>query len=607
MQEHSAVDAVTIGAGWTAAIIAQQLTAEGLSVVSIERGKAQWTWPDFAHNHDYLKYVNRHAMMQDLSRETWTWRPNARLPSLPMRQYGSFHPGQDLGGSGVHWTCQTWRFLPMDFRYRSHHVDRYGEEKLPEGNAVQDWPVTYDELEPYYAQWEYDTGLSGKAGNLRGEIIPGGNIFEGPRSREFPLPPLETTLSAKVFAGAAEDLGYYPFVQPSSILSQSYTDMSGQPRSGCLYCGHCTRFGCEVDAKSSALTAHIPMALDTGRYEIRTHSTVVGIETNDRGIATGLRYIDRKGREHFQPAARVFVTGYTLTNIRMLLLSRSDAHPNGVGNDQGMVGRNYSYQIVKSPATGVFKGRRFNTYMGNGATRYILYDFQADVFDHSDLDFIGGAYISGGVGERDPVGGADSIPSVAGPGGAFGSGGGDEGGDAGVPQGRAWGRGFKDALRHWDSYIPIGIHGESLAYEDNFCDLDPNYTDAFGLPLLRITYDFKPNDRNMYRYLAQRCAEIMEAMGPTGVDVTDELGEYNIHEYQSTHNTGGVIMGTNPGNSVTNKYGQVWDTPNVFVTGAALYPQNPGANPTATLCALAYYMLDVMKASYLNRPEDLMA
>lgn len=593
MQEHPPVDVVTVGAGWTAGIIAQQLTTAGYDVISLERGKAQWTWPDFAHNHDYLKHSNRYVMHQDLSRETWTWRPNPRMPSLPMRQYGSFHPGQNLGGAGTHWSCQTWRFLPMDFVYRSHHIDRYGEDKLPEGNTIRDWPVTYADLEPWYDQWEYDTGVSGKTGNLGETIIDGGNPFEGPRSRPFPLPPLATTLSANLFADACRELGLHPFVQPSSILSQAYTDMSGQPRAGCLYCGYCTRFGCEVDAKSSPLTAHIPMALDTGRYEIRTRSTVVGIEVNDRGVATGVRYIDRRGREHLQPAEVVFLSAYQLSNVRLLLLSRNDAHPQGVGNDRGMVGRNYSYQLVKSPVTGVFEGRRFNHFMGNSATRQIIYDFQADVFDHGDLDFIGGAYLSCGDGERDPIGTVDDIPAANGNG---------ENDDE-----RNWGSGFKDRMRNWDSYVPIGIHGESMTYEDRFCDLDPVFTDAFGLPLLRITYDFKPQEHNMYRFLAQRCEEIMTAMGPTFMVSEPELEPYNIEEYQSTHNSGGAIMGTDPGDSVTNRYGQVWDTPNVFVTGAALFPQNPGANPTETLCALIYYTLDVMKREYFRNPGELLA
>src|SRR5699024_1208225 len=141
---------------------------------------------------------------------------------------------------------------------------------------------------------------------------------------------------------------------------------------------------------------------------------------------------------------------------------------------------------------------------------------------------------------------------------------------------------------------------ESLPYEDQYLDLDPTYTDAFGLPLLRITFDFHENDRRLYRFMAQRTTEIMEAMGATRIDTTDELEGYSINDYQSTHCTGGAIMGDNPDTSVTNKYGQVWDTPNVFVTGAALYPQNAGMNPTGVLMALAYHTGDAIVDQYLN-------
>jgi gluconate 2-dehydrogenase alpha chain len=154
--------------------------------------------------------------------------------------------------------------------------------------------------------------------------------------------------------------------------------------------------------------------------------------------------------------------------------------------------------------------------------------------------------------------------------------------------------------------MSIGIQGESLPYEDQFLDLDPNYRDRHGQPLLRITYDFHDNDRALYRYMAQRCAEIMRALGPTRMRVTDELEPYQIFQYQSTHNTGGAIMGVDPGSSVTNKYGQVWDTPNVFVTGAALYPQNPGFNPTGTLLALAYHTAEAIKTRYFRDPGQLL-
>ena len=181
--QHAKVDVVTVGAGLTASIVAAKLCPAGYEVVSIEQGPARWAYPEFAHDHDSLRYSVRYAMMVDLERETWTWRPNAASPALPMRQYGSFNPGQGLGGAMVHWSAQLWRYLPTDFRYRSHVIERYGESKLPAGSTVQDWGITYDELEPYYDAFDYDIGASGQTGNLRGRILPGGNPFEGPQSK----------------------------------------------------------------------------------------------------------------------------------------------------------------------------------------------------------------------------------------------------------------------------------------------------------------------------------------------------------------------------------------------------------------------------------------
>ena len=139
---------MTIGAGWTAAILAAKLCTNGTTMVSLEQGGTRWTFPHFAHDHDSLRYSVRYAMMVDLQRETWTWRPNPNAPALPMRQYGSFNPGQGLGGAAVHWSGQLWRYLETDFRYRSHVVERYGENKIPDGCTAQDWGITYDDLEP---------------------------------------------------------------------------------------------------------------------------------------------------------------------------------------------------------------------------------------------------------------------------------------------------------------------------------------------------------------------------------------------------------------------------------------------------------------------------
>jgi gluconate 2-dehydrogenase alpha chain len=648
MAVQKKVDIVTIGAGWTSSILGWKLGAAGYKLVALEQGPARWGNPDFEHNHDGLRYRIRKAMMFELNKETWTWRPNPKMPSLPIRQFGSFMPGNGNGGASVHWTAQLWRFLPADFQHYTHNVERYGKSKIPEGMTIQDWPVTYEELEPYYNAVEYDIGASGNAGNLNGKIIPGGNPFEAPRSRPYPNPPLVTSIPADMFAKACGELGYHPFPQPSGITSQAYADPLGNYHAGCIYCGFCTRFGCEVDAKTSAVNTHIPAALKTGNYTIRNNCKVLHINVGANGLATGVTYVDQlTGEQHEQPADVVIVSGYTLTNVRMLLLSRGNAHPNGIGNDRGMVGKNYTYQISKGPATGIFEGRKFNLYTGNGCIQNLIYEFNADNFDHKDLDFIGGASIYAGGGQRDPLtsttdmpplsagtsqgqdsglghlGDGDQTgqssgnnnPSIGEPSGSGGSSGsssrtapataGEVGSLAG--SGKEWGQAWKDNLRNnWDGVVGVGIQGEVQAYTDQFLDLDPTYTDAWGQPLLRVTFDFHQNEYNLYRFLAQRCQEILKRMNPTRISFTAEMKPYNVHSYQSTHCTGGAIMGSDPVNSVTNKYGQVWDTPNVFVTGAALYPQNPGANPTETLLALTYLAGDALRDHYFKNPGRLL-
>jgi len=589
MAQNEKVDVVTVGAGWTAGILAQQLTAQGLKVVSLEQGPMRTSDPDFKapYEHDELRYQVRRDMMVDLSQETWTWRPGPKDTALPMRQYGSFNPGKGVGGAGVHWAAQNWRFYPSDFQYRSHHMERYGQERFPEGNRIQDWPLTYEDLEPFYEKFEYDVGVSGKAGNLNGEKIEGGNVFEGPRAKEYPLPPLPTSISGNLFTDAAKELGYHPFPQPAAILSQNYTDASGRERGACLLCGFCTRFGCEVDAKASANVMHIPMALDTGNYEIRTGCYVYNINTDADGKATGVSYIDPTGRRQEQEADIVIVSSFTLMNVKLLLMSTSDAHQSGVGNDYGLVGKNYTYQLGGGGSSGLMDGQKLNRFMGNSCTQALIHDFNADNFDHSDLDFFGGASIGAGGGETNPISSVGGIRD----------------GD-----GKGWGQGWKDALRsNWDSMVGIGIQGESLPYEDQYLDLDPTYRDRFGFPLLRLTFDWHENDYNLVRYLSKKNREILEAMGATNIQTEEELSPYAIGSYQSTHNTGGAIMGSDPGNSVVNKYSQVWDTPNVFVTGAANFPQNPGMNPTGTVCALAYHTADAIINQYLDSPGEVMS
>lgn len=588
MRDLPRVNVVTIGAGWTANILAWKLTAAGYDVLSLEQGENRWTFPDFAMDHDPEAYVIRKKMMIDITKLTWTWRPNPMLPALPMRQYGSFHPGAGLGGSAAHWSAQLWRFLPSDFNYRSHTIERYGSSKLPEGSTIQDWPITYEELEPYYDEFEWDIGASGQAGNVRGHAghIPGGNPFEGERSRGYPNPPLVRNQASAKFWKACEDLGYHPFPQPSGITTRAFVDRFGNERAGCLYCGYCTRYGCEVDAKATGITTHLPVALATGRYHVRTGVRVIRIEAGADGLATGVTYVDCSGEERFQPADVVIASGYPLGNVQILLNSRSSRHPNGIGNDRSMVGKNFTYQLAAAPVNGLWKRKRFGLYMGNVSTCNLIYDFNADNFDHSDVAFVGGSQIYAALGEREPISTFMNFSNVS------------------SATGPAYVRDFAEG---WDSYVEINIQGESLPYVDQFMDLDPTYKDAWGQPLLRLTFDFHDNDRQLYAFVAARCRDIMRAMGPDQIPTyTPTLDPFRIDVYQTTHITGGAIMGTDPANSVVDRHGQVWDTPNVFVTGAAQYPQNPGANPTGTLGALAYLAGDTLVSRYFDAPGQLL-
>jgi gluconate 2-dehydrogenase alpha chain len=192
------VDAVMVGMGWTGSIMARELTKAGLTVVGLERGEDMTPGENFAlpNIRDELKYTYRLELVQDPALETLTFRNRASETALPMRRMGSFLPGNSVGGAANHWGGLHWRYLPSDHLCRSHIVNRYGANVIPEDMTIQDWAMTYDELEPCYDKFDKLCGVSGKAGNLRGQKIAGGNVFEGPRSNEYPNPPLKMTESA---------------------------------------------------------------------------------------------------------------------------------------------------------------------------------------------------------------------------------------------------------------------------------------------------------------------------------------------------------------------------------------------------------------------------
>jgi len=578
------VDVVVVGVGLSGSILAKELAEAGLQVVGLERGRWRDTDPDFAmpYAHDELRYVKRHELMQDLSRETITFRNNLNETALPMRNLGSFRPGEGVGGAAVHWGGLTWRFLPWDFETRSRTLARYGKEYWPAECTSQDWGVTYDELEPHFDRFEHLYGISGKAGNLKGKIIPGGNPYEGPRSREYPNPPLKTAYAGALFKEAAEKLGYKPFPTPSAALSQPYTNEYGATINGCVYCGYCQFFGCEMGAKASPQTAVLPSLMKQSRFELRTHANVVKVNLDSaKKRAVSVTYIDSRGREFEQPADLVLLTSYVFNNVRLMLLSGIGKPYDAVANT-GVVGRNYAYQTPSS-VTLFFEDKVFNQFMAAGGLGMTIDDFNGDNFDHTGLGFIGGGFFQAATSGSRPI---EVRP---------------------VPRGTPrWGGEWKRAVaKYFNRSFGIAIQGACQSYRGNYLDLDPTYRDAYGLPLLRMTFDRRENEHKMSTYITNKAGEIAKAIGPSKMNVTPRTEKYTIVPYQSTHNTGGAAMGADPATSAVNKYLQSWDVPNVFVVGASAFPQNGGYNPTGTVGALTFQALAAIRTGYLKRPGPL--
>jgi gluconate 2-dehydrogenase alpha chain len=582
------VDAVIIGFGWTGAMMAMELTEAGLNVLALERGHYQDTSPDFVYPNmaDELAYGIRGKLFQELSRETVTIRHAVGDTAVPYRQYGSFLLGTNVGGAGTHWNGQHYRPSPEDLNLRSHISQRYGEKFIPQDMTIQDYGISYEELEPYLDKFEYLCGTSGTAGNVGGKIIDGGNPFEGARAREYPNPAVANSHSANLFASAAKTLGYHPFPQPSSNASRAYTNPHGVRLGPCNLCGYCERFGCFMYAKASPQTTILPVLMKRDNFSLRTNSHVIKVNLDSTGKrATGVTYIDAQGQQLVQPADLVIVSAFQMHNVRLMLLS-GIGKPYDPTTGTGVIGKNYAYQMMSSISLFYDKDVAINPFIGAGSGgSQIIDEFNSDHFDHGPHNFIGGGYIIGGQTGGRPIQQL-SVPP-------------------GTPAwGAAWKRAAKDNYLHTTA---VGSHGSVMSYSDRYLDLDPTYKDAFGLPLLRMTFDWHDNEYKMTQFLTARAQEIVDQMKPRAHSTTIRKpgDHYDVRQYQTTHTTGGVIMGTDPATSALNRFQQSWDVHNVFVTGASAFPQNIGYNPTGLIGGLTYWAAKAIRETYLKNPGPM--
>jgi len=578
------VDALMIGFGWTGAIMAQELTDAGLNVLALERGAWADTSREFATTfaQDELRYFWRHDLFQTTAHDTQTIRNDASQVALPMRKLGSYLPGTNVGGAGVHWNGQTWRFLPSDFVARSHNLQRYGAAAIPDTMTIQDWGVTYDDLEPYYDRFERLCGISGKAGNIGGQIQAGGNPFEGPRSREYPNPPMAMSYPPALFAEAATGLGLHPFPQPSANMSHAYVNPLGVRLEACTYCGFCEKFACGNYSKASAQTTILPVLMKKPNFRLRTECEVMRINLDASGKrAVSVTYVDASGEEFEQPADLIVLCSYILNNVRLLLLSGIGA-PYDPQTGQGVIGKNYAYQITSSVNL-FYDDKILNPFIGAGAHGMLVDEWNGDNFDHAGLGFIGGGFV--GVVQT----GARPIETHP------------------VPEGTPnWGGAFKKAVAaNYLKSMSIATHGAVMSHRGNYLDLDPTYRDVYGRPLLRMTFDYTDNEHRMSDYLTDRSVDIARAMKAREIRVNRRMGSWDVVPYQTTHNTGGAMMGVDPSTSAVNRYLQSWDVPNLFVMGSSAFPQNPGYNPTGTVAALAYASAAAITQRYLKAPGAL--
>ena len=581
------VDIVIVGLGWAGGIVAKELASTQLRIVAFERGVPRATAPDFLapRIHDELRYNNRHELIQNLRKETLTFRNDPSQRALPMRQLGSFLPGEGVGGAGTHWSGLHWRWLEWEHKMYSGTVARYGRKIIPQDMNLQDWPVDYHELEPYYERFERLCGTSGKAGNLNGRKVDGGNVFEGPRRSEYPNPPLTPSYNMMLFEKAARDLGYHPFPVPASNASRAYINPDGVAFGPCHYCGFCTGYGCEVNAKASPHFTVIPLASQNPNFEVRARSTVLRVNLDSTGKrATGVTYVDARGRELVQPADVVILSAYVFGNVHLMLHS-GIGKPYDFQNNTGVVGRNYAYQCGGGVAALFDERTYFNPFMGSGALGAWIDDFNGDHHDFAESGYIGGGGASTGSNGGAPIGHHPSPP--------------------GTPR---WGSAWKKAVVDtYQRFTGVGSQGSVMSYRQCYLDLDPTYRDSFGRPLLRMTFDWQENEYRLMEKQTAVCAQIARAMGAQ--QVFARRGErrlhYSIAPYQTTHNTGGAVFGEDPGTSALNAHLQSWDVSNVFVLGASAFPQNAGRNPTGPVGALSYRLADTLKNNYLKHPGPL--
>jgi gluconate 2-dehydrogenase alpha chain len=537
-------DVLLIGAGTVGSVVAPIFAQAGLKVVALEPGPFR-TQADYLPDELGATYYCRGNMGSKFLSEIPRWRRNEGEAT----QEATFSLGRmmnSVGGSVIHYGGWLRRFHPHHFKMLSHVESRRGLSALPTGCTLADWPLTYEELEPYYTHLEQVIGIAGDESN---PFIQ--------RSKPLPMPPMRPFRLGKLYREATERMGLHPHPVAVGVNTVPYR---GRPAT--TYCAWSNGFGSFNGDKWDPSLTSIPEALATGNLDLRTHCRVIRIGTDENGRVTGAEYIDPQGRRRFQKARTVILSAYTFESLRLLFLSGDSKHSHGLGNNRGQLGKHFMTKMF-AHVDGFFPKTIFNRHTGPAAQGLVLDDFFAPGFDSFKQGFIGGATL-GAEQQFLPI----QISREA------------------LPPGvQRWGKPYKDHLLQWQHFGVVRIQPDTLSYHSNFIDLDPYSRDrsGLGLPVLRITYDLRENEHRLADWMEAKSEEILTTMGASRTWRGDRFTGVG-----SSHDFGGARMGEDPGKSVVGPELEVHDTPGLYIFSGATFPTCPGINPTLSLLALAY-------------------